>query len=245
MVIKHMMHGPCGALNKLCPCTKNRPSCKNNYPRPFNETTIQGKDSYPIYRRCNDGRTETVRNCELDNRWVVPYNPYLLRMFNCHINVEICASIKAIKYLFKYIYKGHDRASVSVTDKVDEVEIDEIKQYRDARWLHLPNKHMVSYHSMETIQNVIDREGTSRSMLTACFEANITYPKARGILYREFPEHWQSQGKFWQQRKRASVFQVGRIVSTHPAEGERYYLRVLLNHVTGATSFEDLRTVNG
>uniref|UniRef100_A0A453I9Q3 ATP-dependent DNA helicase n=1 Tax=Aegilops tauschii subsp. strangulata TaxID=200361 RepID=A0A453I9Q3_AEGTS len=39
--------------------------------------------------------------------------------------------------------------------------------------------------------------------------------------------------------------QIGRIVSAHPAEGERYYLRVLLNHVTGATSFQDLRTVNG
>ena len=273
MVIKHMMHGPCGALNKLCPCTKNRPSCKNNYPRPFNETTIQGKDSYPIYRRRNDGRTETVRNCKLDNRWVVPYNPYLLRMFNCHINVEICSSIKAVKYLFKYIYKGHDRASVSVTDKVDEVEIDEIKQYRDARWvtpsealwriygfelskmhppvlqlqLHLPNMHMVSYHGMEKLQNVIDREDTKRSMLTAYFEANNLHEKARGILYRDFPEYytWQRRGKFWQERKRAAVFQVGRIVSAHPAEGERYYLRVLLNHVTGATSYEDLRTVDG
>lgn len=214
-----------------------------------------------------------VRKCTLDNRWVVPYNPYLLRMFNCHINVEVCSSIKAVKYLFKYIYKGHDRACVSITDNTNEVEIDEIKQYRDARWvtppealwriygfelrkmhppvlqlqLHLPNMHMVSYHSMEKIQNVIDREGTERSMLTAYFEENSLYEKARGILYREFPEHytWQSQGKFWKQRKRVTVFQVGRIVSAHPAEGERYYLQVLLNHVTGATSFEDLRTVNG
>jgi hypothetical protein len=38
---------------------------------------------------------------------------------------------------------------------------------------------------------------------------------------------------------------MGRIVFAHPTEGERYYLRVLLNHVTGATSFEDLRTING
>uniref|UniRef100_K3Z0E3 ATP-dependent DNA helicase n=1 Tax=Setaria italica TaxID=4555 RepID=K3Z0E3_SETIT len=138
MVIKHMMHGACGILNKNCPCTKNRASCKNNYPRPFNETTIQGKDSYPLYRRRNDGRNETVQNCKLDNRWVVPYNPYLLRFFNCHINVEVCSSIKAVKYLFKYIYKGHDRASVSVTGADDEGEIDEIRQLQNARWVTPP-----------------------------------------------------------------------------------------------------------
>jgi hypothetical protein len=57
----------------------------------------------------------------------VPYNPYLLRLFNCHINVEACGSIKAVKYLFKYIYKGHDRTSVAMkeADEDSEGNIDE------------------------------------------------------------------------------------------------------------------------
>nr|XP_051196959.1 uncharacterized protein LOC127310315 [Lolium perenne] len=194
-------------------------------------------------------------------------------MFNCHINVEICSSIKAVKYLFKYIYKGHDRASVSVSEKLNEAEIDEIRQYRDARWvtppealwriygfqlskihpsvlqlqLHLPNMHMVSYNGKENINNVISREGADRSMLTAYFEANNLNVKARGIIYRDFSEYytWQTKGKFWQERTRKGILQVGRIVAAHPAEGERYYLRVLLNHVPGATSYEDLKTVDG
>ncbi len=45
-----------------------------------------------------------------DNRWVVPYNPYLTMRYKCHINVEVCSSITTVKYLYKYVYKGHDRA---------------------------------------------------------------------------------------------------------------------------------------
>ncbi len=45
-----------------------------------------------------------------DNRWVVPYNPYLTMWYQCHINVEVCSSITVVKYFYKYVYKGHDRA---------------------------------------------------------------------------------------------------------------------------------------
>jgi hypothetical protein len=51
----------------------------------------------------------------LDNQWVVPYNPCLQCTFNYHINIEACGSIKSVKYLFKHIYKGHDRALVVMT----------------------------------------------------------------------------------------------------------------------------------
>jgi hypothetical protein len=114
MVTKHMMHGPCDRFNPNLPCSKGRISCKNNYQHPFNKATVQGKDSYPLYQRREDDCKEMVRKHEMDNRWVVPYNPYLLQYFNCHINVEACGSIKAMKYLFKYIYKGHVRACITV-----------------------------------------------------------------------------------------------------------------------------------
>jgi ATP-dependent DNA helicase PIF1 len=39
------------------------------------------------------------------------------------------------------------------------------------------------------------------------------------------------------------MLQVRRIVQAHPAEGEWYYLRILLNNVVGARSFKELRTV--
>jgi hypothetical protein len=66
MVTKHMMHRPCRVLNANSPCTKDR-SCKNYYPRPFCDSTSQGKDSYPVYRWCDDGRKEMVRGHMMDN----------------------------------------------------------------------------------------------------------------------------------------------------------------------------------
>ena len=269
MVVKHMMHGPCGNLNPKNVCMQDL-KCKSKYPRPFNQNTLQGKDSYPVYRRRDDGRQAKVHRQMLDNKWVVPYNPYLLRMFNCHINVEVCSSIKAVKYLYKYVYKGHDRASISIDQPDSNGVVDEIKRYIDARWvtppeamwrifgfnlsesspsvlqlpLHLPNMNSVTFKAGEDLTDVVARDTASKSMLTEYFLANQQHVWARDILYKDFPGSftWQRQ-KYW--RPREKQHQVGRIVSAHPAEGERYFLRVLLNHVPGKTSFEDLRTVDG
>jgi hypothetical protein len=99
-----------------------------------------GKGSYLVYRRTDDGQVAEVRNSKLDNTWVVSFNPSLLMLYSCHINVEICSSIKAVKYLYKYIYKGPDGASYLVDkyDNGDKVVIDEIKWFRDARCLTPP-----------------------------------------------------------------------------------------------------------
>ena len=55
------------------------------------------------------------QDCDVDNSWVVPYSPQLLRMFQCHFNAELCISkVGSIKYLFKYVCKGQDKVTVEV-----------------------------------------------------------------------------------------------------------------------------------
>lgn len=44
------------------------------------------------------------------SEWVVAYNPYILLKYDCHCNVEVVNSISSLKYIFKYIFKGPDRA---------------------------------------------------------------------------------------------------------------------------------------
>jgi hypothetical protein len=269
LVCKHMMCGPCGVLNDKCACMQDG-KCRFWFPRQFCDATHMGKDSYPVYRRRDDGQVVEVRNAKLDNRWVVPFNPSLLLLYNCHINVEICSSIKAVKYLYKYIYKGPNRASYSVdkSENGEKVVIDEIKQFRDARCVtppeaayrlygfslyqmyppvlqlteHLPGMHMVAYNERDDLHIVINHEQSQKSMLTEYFLMNNVGPFMHSFLYREFLEHcrWDIMEKEWLRRKQR--MQIGKMVYACPTKGERYYLRVLLNHVRGATSIDDLKT---
>ena len=56
LVKKHMIHGPCGEINKKCGCMQGVPlKCRFNYPRQFKEKTTQRRDSYPVYRRKDTG----------------------------------------------------------------------------------------------------------------------------------------------------------------------------------------------
>ena len=75
-----MIHGPCGIVDgkifDKSPCQSSG-NCSKNFPKQFAESTNISVDGYPVYRRRNDGRTVTVRGCNLDNRWVVPYNKIL------------------------------------------------------------------------------------------------------------------------------------------------------------------------
>ena len=104
IVLRCMMHGPCGFENLKAPCMEDG-KCKKMFPKDFQEETKLNVEGYPSYRR-RPGTTAEVRGQVLDNRFVVPYNAFLILKYNAHINVEVCTSLRAVKYIYKYIYKG-------------------------------------------------------------------------------------------------------------------------------------------
>ena len=148
LVETHMLHGPCGpSVARNPPCWRDG-KCDKRFPRPWCSKTHTPKDGgYVEYRRRQDGRwyqqrsksreTPTDSNtythpdsvsgpdggpCSdppFDNRHVVPYNALLLLKYQCHVNVEICSSIKSVKYVYKYVYKGQTGMTLSYYLEVD------------------------------------------------------------------------------------------------------------------------------
>ncbi|CAN1156908.1 hypothetical protein LINPERHAP2_LOCUS21219 [Linum perenne] len=114
-----MFHGPCGHLNSKAPCIDN--ICGKHFPKKFSPLSIIDEDSFPRYRRRDSGRMISKNGVELDDRYIVPYNRYLLLRFDAHINVVFCNKSRAIKYLFKYINKPYDGARAAIVGNIHDI----------------------------------------------------------------------------------------------------------------------------
>jgi len=138
----------------------------------------------------------------------------------------VCSSVTSVKYLFKYVYKGHDRVKFGFTENNEESK-DEITNYLDARFvsaseaawrilkfpmsgqfpattrlsIHLENQQSVVFKENQLAEDAIKNK--DKTQLTEYFEYNI-----------------------------------------HPSNQELYCLRQILMRKAGATSYADLRTHN-
>ncbi|XP_051158478.1 uncharacterized protein LOC127279882 [Leptopilina boulardi] len=268
IIMQNNIHGPCGDW-----CIVDG-KCSKNFPKNFEENTTFETNNYVLYRRRNTGKTYNRPNgYNVDNRFVVPFCPKLSEIFNCHINVEVVSSIKSVKYLYKYIYKGHDAASIIITNSNGESVInhDEINHYEENRYVgpveavwrilskplgkkshsinrlpvHLPNEQNVLIHTDEGNSKIsFDLKKTSK--LLEFFELNKRDKNANQYYYSEIPEHytWIQKSLQWKRRLRKEKV-LGRMYSVSPSQVELFHLRLLLLTCKGATSFENLRTVNG
>ena len=225
--------------------------------------TNAGSDGYPHYRRRDTGKCVNKSGVLLDNKCVVPYNPYLSKRYNAHINVEICGSVQSCKYLYKYVYKGPHITSVGVEphDKHDE-----IKKFVNSRFItgsecmwrffsfdvhgrdqsvqclvvHENNQHSVIFHEDKPQEALGETQTTT---LLGWFELIKCDEGAQKLKYHEIPEHyiWNNRRKQWLPQKKGKT--IGQMYTTNPAEGERHYLWMPLHHIPGHLSYDDLRTL--
>lgn len=147
--------------------------------------------------------------------------------------------------------------------------IDEVSNYIDARYIsapeaawrllkyemhdrshaiirlavHLDRQQQITFH-VGREQEALDAATSGRTTLTAWFDLNRNDPNARQFLYTDIPYHYVFSNSQWTVRQRHLKL-VPRMYTVSIKDEERFYLRMLLLHVRGATSYEDVRTVDG
>ncbi|KAL3648627.1 hypothetical protein CASFOL_005030 [Castilleja foliolosa] len=243
VVKTHMMHGPCGIAKKSSLCMADG-KCSKHFPKQYTETTVIDDDGYPRYRRRDSAKFIEKGGVPLDNRYVVPHNRTLLMKFGAHINVEWCNQSRSIKYLFKYVNKGHDRVTAEFVKTTGhghpDKPIDEVSMYYDCRY----DEQNIVYQEDENLDAVLDKPNVQTSMFLEWMELNKNDTRARELTYSDAPSEyvWDKKAKEWKPRQKNPS--IGRLYYVPPGCGDNYYLRCLLTVVRGATCFEDYMKYN-
>ncbi|XP_016192222.1 uncharacterized protein LOC107633101 [Arachis ipaensis] len=200
-----------------------------------------------------------INDVDIDNRFVVPYNPLLLMKYQAHINLEFCNKSNVIKYLFKYVNKGPNRvtATVGETYHVGQSSqvADEIKQYYDCHYLspsesmwrifaydihhrwpsvqrltfHLPNQQHVVFDDADITIHVYLHNKDLVTMFMGWMIANRQFLEEWSLTYVEYPCKFMYCSNSREWKPRQRGFSVGRLSFAHPSSGELFYMRMLLN----------------
>ncbi|XP_044011846.1 uncharacterized protein LOC122854854 [Aphidius gifuensis] len=223
IVNKNMIHGPCGDWY-----LDETGSCSKHYPKAFNNLTTLDEDGYPLCKRRNN---ETYsRQDESDANGNQIRNEIHHDEIRNYIETRYVSPPEACARILNYSLHGRSHAVLRLA-------------------VHLPNQQSVMIEDIDNndaIQTALNRE----SMLLAYFALNRHDPQARYLPYSEIPTQYVYKKlpgasiHTWEPRK-SHFYTLGRMYSVSPSQTELFHLRILLTCVTGATSYEHLRTVNG
>eukprot|EP00965_Chrysotila_dentata_P043662 1451779-Pleurochrysis_carterae.AAC.1 len=207
--------------------------CNKKFPKPFQQQTcFPDRQPYPTYRRRapSDGGAAIMTT-----------------EYNCHINVEACASVESVKNLYKYIYKGPARAMVNVSDDAHP-QRDEVALFQNLRsigtsescWrplglylfdhhpavlrlaLHLPGQQRVQFP--QGAEYDVARSDPPKTTLTQWLQyvsENCNEAAALTSTYIDFPDehtYYKSQKTWLHKLGRHEV--VGRVRTIHPKQKE-------------------------
>jgi hypothetical protein len=261
LVSELMIHQPCDSNDQAGCRQNNNKQCKRHFPKPMSAETVVLNNKYPKYRR--RGRFSCkVGNRHVSDDWVVPYCPFLLLKYGAHCNVEIASSIKSFKYVYKYVLKSPDKASI-VVNEIQAFLAGRLLSCSEAAWrflglplhkewppvcrlqIHLPDAQTLLVDPTADSDNISAAATSSTSTLLQWFELNKVDTAARRLLYSQIPEHytWSATDKCWVKRRRGCC--VGRVLQVSSHNQELFALKRLLTVVTGATSWTCLLSVDG
>ncbi|UYV75380.1 hypothetical protein LAZ67_13000048 [Cordylochernes scorpioides] len=241
VVIKNMIHGPCGTFNINAPCMKNG-KCSKNYPRDLISDTQTGFDGYPRYRR--RAPENGVKSIKYICKYVNKGNDMaIFGLSKENTNDEIS------QYLLGRYISSNEAVWRILSFPIHERH---------------PNVVHLSVH-LENGQRVYFTNANARTVaaappnttLTAFFQLCQQDPFAKKLLYPEVPRYytWNASRKSFCRRKQGTsvpenegIFAseaLGRVYTVHPNNAECFFLRMLLHTVRGPTSFSSLKCVNG
>ena len=114
--------------------------------------------------------------------------------------------------------------------------------------LHVEDDHLVYFADNEDLRRALETGRGSRTTLTEFFRIcreNVMIPgtqlSACTLRYPEVTQHfWFDKSSKTLKPRKHNMPSVGRVYFASLKNGERYYLRLLLCHVFGPTSFQHL-----
>jgi hypothetical protein len=149
--------------------------------------------------------------------------------------------------------------------------VDEVERFRESRYLcaqqsvwrllafemhehfptitrlayHLPGENLIVFDPADGVEDLLDDPDSGCSMLTSFFQFCERNPEVtRDLTYADAPSiltyYKSGDKKGWQIRQRGNS--LGRLYFARPAQGERFYLRMLLHVVPSPKSYPYLRT---
>ncbi|SGY54089.1 BQ5605_C006g03838 [Microbotryum silenes-dioicae] len=137
-ITNSMLHRRCDRPGKHT-CHDDHGNCTKRFPKRLQPHTTSEDGGYPHYRCCAIHQyvkfPGTAQEEVYTDANIVPTNPFLASKYNCHVNVEIASGVAAIKYLYKYIYKGHDATSFTINEPGAQ---DKITDFLDAQYVCTP-----------------------------------------------------------------------------------------------------------
>ncbi|XP_076043852.1 uncharacterized protein LOC143026948 [Oratosquilla oratoria] len=261
-----MIHGPCKGFDETNVCCQGKSGsgadkCGKGFPKPCRSDLLFGNNGYPLYRRRAVGEGGHFFKKRIKGKTIT--------VDNAHFNVECSNSIKCIAYVTRYVNKGCDRILYSKMAEGDIV--DEVKNYQEAcyvnaneaTWkifkfpihkrfpavvsldLHIEGENEVFYTAKQS-EDEIKKKISNETQLTAFFKLCAQNKFVAGLFYHEMPNYFifdKFTGRWVERRNNTSS--LGRIRAVTSKTVELFYMRLLLTHRRGPTSFSDLRTVDG